>query len=493
MNELTKKANNAFKWSSITEVVAKLIAPFTNMVLARLLTPSDFGVLATVLMVISFAEIFVEAGLQKYIIQHEFLDEAEEKRDMSVAFWFNIIVSMTIWFIIFLFQHQIARLVVNEGLSTAIVVTGSVIPVYGIIGIQTCKLKKDLDFKSLFYVRLITSVVPLIITIPLALLGLNYWSLIIGSIAGIYIQCASLAIIGKFKPLYFYNKLILVEMLSFGIWAILDGLALWGTSWIDSLIVSRSLDEYYLGLYRNSISTLNSIISIVTASIIPVLFSSLSKLQNNETEFKNHFLSVQKTLSAFLIPLGVGIYCYRDLVTLILFGGQWVEAGTIIGITALTLSLRTVFTSIYSSAFQAKGKFYISFLLQLLDICILVPSCIIASKIGFWNLVYTRAFVRLDLVVPEMIAIWIICRIKPIDTARTVLHPVVASLVMYLFAMGTQGLWSGLPLKFFSIILCMLVYFSVLFAFQDERNKYFYPAMHKTKRILRNVSSIFSR
>lgn len=486
MNELTKKTNNAFKWSSITEIVAKLIAPFTNMILARLLTPEDFGSLATVLMVVSFAEIFIESGLQKYIIQHVFHDEKEEMKYMSVALWFNLIVSMVIWLFIFLYRHQIAYLVHNENLSTAIVVTGSVIPANGIIGIQTCKLKKDLDFKTLFYVRLITSLVPVIITIPLAFLGIGYWALIIGNVSGIYVQCASLAAIGKFRPQFILKQKVLIDMLSFGVWALLDGLALWGTSWVDSFIVSRSLNDYYLGLYRNSISTLNSIIAIVTASIIPVLFSSLSKLQNDEIEYKNQFLSVQKTLSVFLLPLGVGIYCYRGLATSILFGGQWGEAEAIIGITAVTLSLRTVFTSIYSSAFQAKGKIYISFLLQLLDILILVPVCVAASKIGFWSLVYARAFVRLDLVIPEMIAFWIICKINPVDTFKIVAHPMFATLVMYAFATMTSDFWEGLPLKVVSIILCMVVYFGTLFAFENERNRYLYPFINLIKTVLKN-------
>ena len=68
---LNSKVVSATKWSGITEIIAKLVAPITTMVLARLLTPDAFGVLVTAQMVISFAEIFTDAGFQKYIVQHE--------------------------------------------------------------------------------------------------------------------------------------------------------------------------------------------------------------------------------------------------------------------------------------------------------------------------------------------------------------------------------------------------------------------------------------
>ena len=82
---LNSKVISATKWSGITEIVAKLVAPVTNMVLARLLTPDTFGVLVTAQMVISFAEIFTDAGFQKYIVQHEFVDDIDKYKSTAIA------------------------------------------------------------------------------------------------------------------------------------------------------------------------------------------------------------------------------------------------------------------------------------------------------------------------------------------------------------------------------------------------------------------------
>ena len=75
--DLNKKIGRATKWSSITEIIAKLISPLVNMLLARLLVPSAFGAVTTITMVISFAEVFTDAGFQKYLIQHEFSSREE--------------------------------------------------------------------------------------------------------------------------------------------------------------------------------------------------------------------------------------------------------------------------------------------------------------------------------------------------------------------------------------------------------------------------------
>ena len=86
---LNSKVISATKWSGITKIAAKLVAPVTTMVLARLLTPDAFGVLVTAQMVISFAEIFTDAGFQKYIVQHEFVDDNDKYKSTAVAFWSN--------------------------------------------------------------------------------------------------------------------------------------------------------------------------------------------------------------------------------------------------------------------------------------------------------------------------------------------------------------------------------------------------------------------
>ena len=182
MSELNKKVANATKWSSLTEITSKLIAPITTMVLARLLTPEAFGVVATITMIISFTQIFSDAGFQKYLIQFEFKNDDDKYKTTNVAFLSNLAISLVLWGIIIVFREPLAKMVGNPGLGNAIAIACVSIPLAAFSSIQIALYSRSFDFKTLFYVRLAGILIPLVITIPLAIFLKNYWALIIGTI-----------------------------------------------------------------------------------------------------------------------------------------------------------------------------------------------------------------------------------------------------------------------------------------------------------------------
>ena len=483
MNEITRKTGSAIKWSSVTELLAKIISPIINMILARVLAPEAFGILATITMVLSFAEIFVESGFQKFLIQYKFDSKEQEYDYMTVAFWSNLVFSLFIWSLIIIFCNPIAELAGNAGLGFPLALSGVAIPLYGIIGIQNCQIKKRLDFKSLFFVRIIAAFVPLVVTVPLAILGFDYWALIIGNTAGLVVRSVLLVFFGRFKPKLYFKWSLLVHMLKVGLWTLTDGVAVWATSWIDSLLIARYMSEYELGLYKHSSATITSLFAIVTSALTPVLFASLSKLQDDKNEFNKTFLGIQKTLCTFLLPMSAGVFLYRNFATDILFGGKWTEAANIVGIMAVSTALRTIFVSFYSEAYRAKGKFHVPLILQLIDLAILVPACLMSIRHGFWSLVYTRAFIKLDLVIPEIIFVWAICGITIKDTAKNVGVAFMSTLVMIAVSMWLQTFGASVIWNVTSIVICIIVYFLVLFMFKNERNTFLLPVLSKLKRL----------
>lgn len=468
-NEVKNKTLSAAKWSSITEIASKIVSPIINMILARILAPEAFGILATVTMVISFAEVFVESGFQKFLIQHEFGSEIEEDQYTSVAFWTNFLFSIVIWLIIILLKNQIANIAGNRGLGNVIAIAGVMIPMFGVIGIQNSIIKKRLEFKKLFFVRVPSAIVPLIVTLPLALLGFDYWSLIIGNIIGVASRSFILVLIGGYKPKLYFNFIQLKHMLSFGVITLLDGLAIWATSWIDSLLIANFMNSYQLGLYKNSIATVTALFSIVSASITPVLYSSLSRLQNDDEVFVEVFYNTQKILCMFLLPIGFGVALYKDFITEFMFGKNWAEAGFIVGISAVTLSLRTIFVSFNSEAYRAKGKFYVPLILQIIDLLVLIPTCVISAQVGFETLVYARSIARLDLVVPGFILMNYFCKISVKNTIKNLYPSFISVTVMSIVAIVIGKLSSSILWTITSIFICIIVYFGTLCLFKKER------------------------
>lgn len=468
-DSLNNKIVNATKWSTITEVMAKLVAPISSMVLARLLTPEAFGVVATLNMVIAFAEIFTDAGFQRYLIQHEFKDEQEKDEATNVAFWSNLVMSFVLWGIIAIFCEPLATLVGNPGLGLVLVVACVSIPLAAFSSIQMALFKRSLDFKTLFWLRLAMIIVPLCVTVPLAFWLRSYWALVIGTIVINLVNAILLTIKSNWKPRKFYSFARLKEMFSFCSWSILDSILVWVTSYVDIFFIGRALNAYYLGLYKTSITTVGQFTTLVTASVLPVIMPALSRLQNDLPEMRMTLLKFQKYTSVILFPLGVGIFMFRDLITEIMLGNQWTEAAPFIGLWGLMEVVTVLFSRFCSPVYPAIGKPKISVVVQLLHVIVLIPAVIISGQYGFRALYITRSLIRLELVLVNLIFVYLLIKQSPWRMFTNILPVVCSCIVMALIAFLLLSLNQTIVLSFVWVVVCMLVYFAVLSLFPKER------------------------
>lgn len=483
---MNQKIGQAAKWSSITEVIAKLISPITNMILARLLVPEAFGIVATITMVISFAEIFTDAGFQKYIIQHEFADDDSLDNSTNVAFWTNLGVSTFICIIIFLFRHQIAGLVGNPGLGNSISIASILIIVAAFSSIQIARYRRALDFKTLFYVRIITSLIPLIVTVPLAVILRNYWALLTGTFTSQLCSAIALTIRSKWKPKFYYSFALFKEMFAFTAWTLLESISIWLTTNIGVFIVGNYLNEYYLGIYKTSMSTVNAYMGIITSALTPVLFSALSRYQNDDENFRRTYYQFQRLTAVFVIPMGIGIYLYRELVTQILLGNQWNEASGFIGLWGLMIAFSIVFAHFSSEVFRSKGNPKVSLILQVIHIAFLAPTLILSVPYGFGTLYIVRSLVRIQMIVCALLIMHIKYGFKVQHILRNVLPMIISALIMGVAGYFMQQVSPSMIWQFVSVFICIIVYFVVLLClFPSVRREVFDSAIGK--KIMRKI------
>lgn len=465
--ELNKQIQTATKWSAMTEIAAKLVIPITSMVLARLLTPEAFGVVTTLTMIITFAEIFTDAGFQKYLVQHEFCDARDRDESTNVAFWSNLVMSLVIWGIIAIFADPLAALVGNPGLGHVLIIACVSIPLEAFSSIQTALYKRDLDFKTLFKVRIISTLMPLFVTVPLAFWLRSYWALVIGTIAVNVVNAVLLTAFSNWKPRWFYSFTKLKEMFSFTVWSMVEAISIWLTGYVDVFIVGKMLSQYYLGLYKTSSTLVGQIMGLVTSITTPVLFSALSRLQNDEKVFQTLFFRFQKLVGLLVIPLGMGIFLFSDLATELILGSQWTEASGFVGLWGLTSTITIVLSHYSSEVYRAKGKPKLSVLAQVLHIVVLWPTVLIAVKYGFETLYIARSLVRLELIAVNICIMgWAIQ--MPVGRMFTNILPsciAAACMLVVLFLPSTDSLWLNLVY----VLLASIVYVAIIMMFPEER------------------------
>ena len=487
MTSINRKVAKATKWSGITTIISRLIAPLTSMVLARLLTPEAFGVVTTLTMIISFAELFTDAGFQKYLVQHEFKDEKDKDDSTNVAFWSNFVMSLIIWGVIIIFSDPLAAMVGNPGLGNVACVS---IPVAAFSSIQMALYRRDLNFKTLFKVKFISLMVPLMITIPLAVWLRSYWALVFGTIAQHVVNAFILTLYSPWKPRFFYSFDILKEMLSFTIWSLAEALSIWLTMYVDVFIVGTMLNQHYLGLYKTSTTVVQQIMTLVTTATTPVLFSALSRLQDNDKEFQQFFFKFQKLVGLLVMPLGFGIFCYRDLLTSIILGNQWGEAVGFIGLWGLVSAITIVLSYYSSELYRAKGRPKLSVLAQWLHIIVLWPVILYFVRFGFETLYIARSLVRVELILANLLIMYFAIHFPIWAMIKNVLPSFIVSILMLTIALGLRMLSDNIWWTILTFFISAFCYLCLILLFPDEKKIFSQHVLSKIRKMIRKSKDI---
>lgn len=459
----------AAKWSLITEILAKLITPVTNIILAHILAPTAFGILATIMMVISFAEMLADAGFQKFLVQYEFESEDEKQKNVSVAFISNIVLAIVLWLIIIIWRDELAILVGNEGLGFPLAVMGAMLPLGAFSSIQMAMYRRSFNFKFLLSIRMITIITPLFISIPMALAGFDYWSLIAGLLAAHLFTAIALCVRQEKLISIYFSSNVFRKMFSFSAWSLAEAFSIWLTAWVDTFIISHFLDAYYLGLYKMPTAIVTTVMAIATSSMAPVLFSALSRHQHNQVEFEKTFLTFQRYMALFLVPLGVGMFVYQDFIVEILLGPQWKLAGIVLGSWALSSSLVTAISYLISEAFRAKGMPNISFLAQMAHLFVLIPVIYVCVQYDFTTFVYARSIVRVQMIAVLLYLLAIYVGMNAWLVIRNIKSYIIASAVVGTGSYVLLHLHNSMIWTIFCICISLILYLVVLYLFPTER------------------------
>lgn len=260
----------------------------------------------------------------------------------------------------------------------------------------------------------------------------------------------------------FTYTMLLKKMLSFSIWTLMESVSFWLTTSIGTFIVGNYLNEYYLGLYKTTMSTINAYMGIITAATTPVLFSALSRYQNDDVKFKKSYYSFQRITALLIFPMGIGVFIFRDLVTSILLGSQWFEASQFIGLWGLISAMACVLSNYNGEVLRSKGKPKWSLVLQIQHLAFLIPTLVITSQKGFESLYIARSLIRFEHMFFGLLLIKLLFGFKFRDIFKNILPPMISTIIMGVVGWGLKQISTGIIWQFTVIAICIVVYFSVL-------------------------------
>lgn len=321
---------HVFKWSILGEAATRLIAPAVFLVLARLLTPEDFGVVAGATVVISLCQALADAGLGKALIQRREAVEASA----NAAFWMALAASVVLGLALVIASPVIAGFFGDARIRPVVCVLALQVPLTGLAAVPVALLQRDFAFRELFWVRLLTAGLPALASIPMALADLGYWALVAGTITGQALQCIVLWWRRPWRPTLRIDMAVARQLLGFGRWTMLSAILAWGYGWLDSLVVARHLGTHDMGLYRIGNTFVAMAFGLAFAPLLPVLYSLFS---NPKTEGNQLAKSLETTARAIVlvsVPAAGFIVLFSKPIELQLFGPGWEGLAPILAMLA---------------------------------------------------------------------------------------------------------------------------------------------------------------
>jgi teichuronic acid exporter len=365
LENLKQKTVRAIAFDVIGRFSRQGVGFVISILLARLLSPSDFGLLAMVNVVIAVAGVFVGMGLGNALIQKQ---QTEEEHYGSV-FYFNITVGLLLAAVLFALSGTLAQFYHQPEVRPVARVLSLTFIINSFCNVQTAWLRKHLRYGVITTASVASLVTGGAVGVVMALTGYGVWSLVTQALISSTVNNLVIYFLTPWRPVLRLRWKALKDLWSYGIYMFFSGFLDTLYSQLDNLIIGRLFAPVTLGFYYRAKSFDLFIRNYTSGSLMSVLFPVLSAVQDNRERYRGivrrsfHLLC----LVTFLLT-GISFLCASDLMAL-LFGSKWlpsVEYYRIIVLAGFVYPLSALLVSILSSLGNSKGYFRLELLKKLI-------------------------------------------------------------------------------------------------------------------------------
>lgn len=352
-------------WKFLERIGTQGVQFVVAIILARLLAPADFGLIALVTVFVMIANVFVQSGLNTALIQKKNADNL----DFSTVFYSSLALATVLYLGLFFGAPLIAKFYNNQvELISVIRVLGLMLPLGALNSIQEAYVARNMMFKKLFY-RSVGAIIPAgIIGVVCAYLGFGIWSLVAQQLLNALLICVIMWFTVKWRPSLSFSFERWKRLFSFG-WKLLCS-ALLDTFYrnIRDLVIGKLFTPTDLGFYNRGDQFPKIIIANINSSIQSVLLPSLSTVQDDRVRLKSLARRSIKTSSFLILPMMTGLAAIAKPLTLVVLGEKWLPAVPFIQICCFSYAFWPIHTT-NLSAINAVGRSDVFLKLEIIKKC----------------------------------------------------------------------------------------------------------------------------
>ena len=328
MDSMKQKAITGIIWSSIERFSLQGVQFIFQILIARILSPADYGIIAMLAIFMAVSQTVVDSGFENALIRKT--DRTDV--DYCTVFFFNIIISLLFYCLLFLGAPAIANLYRTPALAKITKVYMLLLPINALAAIQRTQLVIDVNFKGLAKASLLSAFISGVLGLVLAFQGFGYWSIVCSSLANAIINAIVLWFVSKWRPSFKFSVSSLRVMFSFGSKILLSGLLDTIYSNLYQFVIGRRFSKADLGYYARAVQFAQFPSLNITGILQRVTYPILCTMANDEKRLVTVFRRFIR-LSAFIVfPLMIGLAAVSRTVVYILLGEKWLFSATILQI-----------------------------------------------------------------------------------------------------------------------------------------------------------------
>lgn len=374
---MKSKVFSGLFWKFGERIAAQLISLIVSVVLARILLPDDYGVVALVMVFITIANVFVSSGFGNALIQKKDADNL----DFSSVFYINILISIVIYIVIFVAAPWIGQFYEMPILTPALRVLGIRIPIAAINTVQQAYVSRNMLFRRFFWSTLFGTLISGVVGIAMAFNGFGVWALVTQYLVSTTVDTLVLWFTVKWRPDRAFSWKRAKDLLAFGWKLLVSGLIDTGYNQLRALIIGKMYTSSDLAYYNQGEKYPSLIVVNINSSISSVLFPAISQFQDDKEKVKQMTRRAIQVSSYVMWPLMIGLAVVAEPLISFLLTDKWLPCVPYLRIFCITYGLWPIHTS-NLQALNAMGRSDLFLKLEIIKKIIGVVALLISMQFG---------------------------------------------------------------------------------------------------------------
>lgn len=348
---LSQKTISGMGWTIGTQIPGQASRFLISVILARLLSPADFGLLGMVIVFTGFAALFSDSGFSSALIQCENIEE----RHSSSVFWITLLIGIVLACFTLGGAPLVAKFYREPRLGPLMAIIALSFPLTSLGVVQKAILTRAMNFRLLGLIEISTVLVSGILAIVLALRGFGVWSLVWQLLLSAALLSLGYWFATRWRPRFILERRAIADL--FGFSANLTGFSV-VNYWFrngDNLLVGKFFGSAPLGVYARAYNLMLLPLSQITWVVARVMFPALSRLQHEKERVRSIFLRMLGIISLITFPLMLGLFAVCDHFVVAVYGPVWREMIPVLRIFCVLGMVQSV-TSTIGLIFQSQGR-----------------------------------------------------------------------------------------------------------------------------------------